>query len=200
VLQLLGLAFGFSDGFESVHYLLEEAFIDGRNGVELSFSFLRGVDYALPYESNPLFSLLQEALYCEGSASRWSAARVRSEFPAFDVAGAVGADPLPFTGEMMFPWMFEVFPRLAPLREAAEFLAERNDWPGLYDEAALARNTVPTVAAVYAEDMYVERRFSEDVARRVSNMQIWVTDEFDHNALRSDADAVVFRRLLDMLG
>src|SRR5512143_3588253 len=38
--QQLGMSFGMSDGFEPVHYLLEEAFIDGRHGREISYAFL----------------------------------------------------------------------------------------------------------------------------------------------------------------
>ncbi len=193
-LQLLGLAFGFSDGFETVHYLLEEAFSDG--DATLSFNFLHGVDHALTYEAHPLFSILQEALYCEQSASNWSAQRIRAEFPQFD---ADGPGPVYFTGEMIYPWMFDVFPQLAGAAAASELLARRADWPRLYDEDQLAANTVPTVAAVYDEDMYVERRFSEAVAARMPNVRTWITNEYDHNALRSDGDAVVFRRLLDML-
>jgi hypothetical protein len=163
----------------------------------LSFNFLHGIEQMLPYEASPIFSLLQEALYCEGRSSNWSAARIRNEFPEFE---PLSGETVLFTGEMSFPWMFDVFPRLAPLREVAELLAVRQDWPVLYDESVLAANKVPIVAAVYAEDMYVERKFSEAVAEKVPNLHIWLTDEWDHNALRSDDEAVVFRRLLAMLG
>ena len=52
--------------------------------------------------------------------------------------------------------MFEDYGALAPLREAAGILAER-EWPRLYDAERLAVNEVPVAAAIYAEDMYVER-------------------------------------------
>ena len=68
-----------------------------------------------------------------------------------------------FTGEHVFPWMFEDYGALAPLREAAELLAE-HEWPRLYDEEVLARNDVPAAAAIYAEDPYVAARFSEETA------------------------------------
>lgn len=190
VLQLLGLEFGFSDGFETVHYLLEEAFVATGDGLVPSYNFLHGIANTLPFETNPIFSLLHEALYCEGTASNWSAERVRSEFPEFD-----SDDTILFSGEMIFPWMFDVFPRLAPLKEAAQILAAQKDWPALYDESRLAENTVPTAAAVYSEDMYVERSFSEALAERVPNMRIFLTNEWDHNALRVDTQAAVFKRL-----
>ena len=195
VFQLLGLRFGTSDGFEAHHYLLEEAFVTGPVGPTLSFNFLQGVEQAMNFETNPLYVLLHEAIYCEGNASRWSAERVRDEYPEFDSA----ANPVMFTGEMIYPWMLDLFPRLVPMKAAANLIAEREDWPDLYNESVLAQNQVPTVAAVYAEDMYVERQFSEPLAARIPNLRIWLTNEWDHNALRSDGNATVFKRLLGML-
>ncbi|MEP4148587.1 MAG: alpha/beta fold hydrolase [Halioglobus sp.] len=194
VLQLLGLEFGFSDGFEAIHYLLEEAFVDTPDGPVPSYNLLHGMANILPYETNPIFSLLHEALYCEGSASNWSAARVRKEYSEFDAD-----DTVLFSGEMIFPWMFDVFPRLAPLKPAAELLAARKNWPALYDQKKLSQNKVPIAAAVFADDMYVERTFSEAVAERVPNMRIFLTNEWDHNALRADTKAVVFKHLQRIL-
>ncbi len=193
--QQLGIVFGFSDGYETVHYLLEEAFGHGANVDALSFNFLHGVEHALQFDTNPIFSILHEAAYCEQTASRWSAARVRAEFPAFDTTAE--AD-LSFTGEMIYPWMFEDYTRLAPLRDAAELIASRQDWPRLYDEAVLAKNQVPAIAAVYAEDMYVERSFSEAVAERIPGLRTWLTNEYEHNALRAEGE-VILGRLLEML-
>ena len=59
-------------------------------------------------------------------------------------------------GEMVFPWMFEDFAALQPLKQAAEILAKKSDWPGLYNLDALGANTVPTAGATYYEDMYVD--------------------------------------------
>ena len=194
VLQLLGLEFGFSDGFETIHYLLEEAFVETPAGPVPSYNLMHGIANILPYETNPLFSLLHEAAYCETAASNWSADRVRNEYPEFDAG-----DSVLFSGEMIYPWMFDVFPRLKPLKAAAEILASRKEWPALYDEKKLAQNKVPIGAAIFADDMYVEREFSEAVAERVPNMRIFLTNEWDHNALRADTNAVVFKRLQGFL-
>ncbi len=56
--------------------------------------------------SRPLYWPLQEFIYANGEMEqpiRWAAQRVRDGKPEF------GADerPLNFTGEAMFPWMFE---------------------------------------------------------------------------------------------
>ena len=45
-LQQLGLAFGASDGREQVHYLFEQAFVQGARGPELGYAFLAGVEAA----------------------------------------------------------------------------------------------------------------------------------------------------------
>jgi hypothetical protein len=96
----------------------------------------------------------------------------------------------------MFPWMFEEYGGLAPLREAAELLAERS-WPRLYDEDRLRENAVPAAAAVYTEDAYVERAFSEETAAAISGLRPWVTSEYDHNGLRADGGRVL-GHLLDL--
>jgi pimeloyl-ACP methyl ester carboxylesterase len=188
-LQQLGSALGMSDGFEKLHYLLESAL----EGDELSDELLVAAEHTTSFIEAPLYALLHEAIYCQGEASRWSAQRVRDALPEF----ASGARPLLPTGEMIYPWMFEVDRTLAPLQEAAELLAAHEDWPALYDVARLAANTVPVAAAIYHDDMYVEYAYSLETAKRVGNLRWWVTSEFAHDGLRSDAR--VLDRLLDMV-
>jgi hypothetical protein len=90
--------------------------------------------------------------------------------------------------------MFDDYGALAGLREAAERLAG-HEWPRLYDAERLAANEVPAAAAVYAEDMYVERRFSEETAGRVRGLRPWLTNEYEHNGLRADGERVLDRLL-----
>lgn len=192
--QTLGLSFGMSDGFERLHYLIDEAFVDTGEGRRLGYSFLRGVQNYNTYDTNPIFSILHEPIYGQGGALNWCASRLRSEHPEFDAT----AGPLHFTSEMMFPWMFEEWSALAGLREAADLLAKRDDWPQLYDVDRLAENKVPVAAAVYYHDVYVPVELSLDTARRVPNVRTWVTSEYEHNGLRADG-ARILGRLLDMV-
>jgi pimeloyl-ACP methyl ester carboxylesterase len=187
-LQQLGDALGMSDGFEKLHYLLESAF----SGDELADEFLVAVEQNTSFVDAPLYALLHESIYCQGEASRWSAQRVRDSRPEF----APDARPLLPTGEMIYPWMFEADRTLAPLQQAAELLATYDGWPALYDADRLAANTVPVAAAIYHDDMYVEYAYSLETAKRVGNLRWWVTSEFAHDGLRSDAR--VLDRLLDM--
>lgn len=193
--QQLGFDFGASDGFEKVHYLLEGAFVQGATGREISYTFLRGIENAFAFETNPIFAILHEAIYCQGTASNWSAERVRAEYPAFEIAPG---RTVYFTGEMIYPWMFDEYRYLRPLKEAAEILAAYEGWPRLYDVVRLQKNTVPCVAAVYYDDMYVERTFSEETARCIPGLKLWVTNEYQHNALRAEGE-VLLDRLLKML-
>jgi pimeloyl-ACP methyl ester carboxylesterase len=172
----LGHLLGMSDGAERLHYILELP-PDSR-------AFLHDVDRALPFARNPLYAVIHEACYADGGATRWSAERLLP--PDYDA-------PELFTGEHVYPWLFEDYAELAPLREAAEILAQR-EWPRLYDADRLAANEVPAAAAIYAEDMYVERAFSEETAASIGGLRPWVTNEYEHNGLR-----VAGRRILDRL-
>jgi pimeloyl-ACP methyl ester carboxylesterase len=193
--QQLGIDFGASDGFERVHYLLEDAFVSGPAEAEMSYGFLRGVEAVQNFETNPIYALLHEACYTQGAASRWSAERVRAEYLEFDLSPE---RPVYFTGEMIYPWMFDEYRCLRPLKAAAEILANDESWPRLYDPAVLRANTVPCAAAVYYDDMYVERAFSEEAAQTIRGLKAWVTNEYEHNALRADGEKLL-DRLLKML-
>src|SRR4051812_35771830 len=179
-LRQLGMALGMSDGAEHLHYLLELP--------ADSPAFRHDVDAALGFARNPLYALLHEACWADGGATAWSAERA---LPA-----AYDEDPALFTGEHVFPWMFEEYAALAPLQEAAELLA-RHEWPRLYDPERLAANEVPVAAVIYAEDMYVEPALSQETAGQIRGLRAWVTNEFEHNGLRADAERVL-GRLIDL--
>ena len=189
--QQVGFMLGMDDGMENLHYLLEGAFCNGAGGIELGLPFLRALENSQPFETNPIFAVLHEMCYTQRAASRWSAERVRGEFPDMDWAPG---KPPSFTGEMIYPWMFEDYPGLRPLRDVAELLAGDDRWPVLYDAAQLSRNTVPCVAAIYAEDMYVPRALSEETAAAIPGLKAWLTNEYEHSGLRSSDK--VFERLL----
>lgn len=128
--------------------------------------------------------------------AEWAAERVRGEFARFDAAKTLaGEGPLYFTGESIHPWHFENDPALVPLRETADLLAARNDWPALYDPARLAANEVPVAAAVYHDDMYVDTEQSLRTARSIRGLRTWVTDEFEHDGVRAGGPRVLDRLL-----
>lgn len=189
--QTLGMMLGMSTGFEDMHFLLEEAFVEGDRGPVLSDTLLRAVDTQVSFATSPLYAILHEPIYCQRTASRWSAHRVREEFPQFDLDRST---EVRFTGEMIYPFMVVEDEALAPLAAEAERLAHKDDWPPLYDLDVLAANTVPCAAAVYVDDMYVEAGLSLETAARVRGLRPWITNEHVHDGLRQDG--VVFDRLL----
>jgi len=120
---------------------------------------------------------------------------MRAEYPEFELSPG---KPVYFTGEMIYPWMFDEYRYLRPLKEAAEILAAYEGWPHLYDIEVLQANSVPCAAAVYYDDMYVERAFSEETAQNIRGIRLWITNEYQHNALRADGETVL-GQLLDRL-
>ncbi len=176
----LGHVLGMSDGAETLHYVLELPFG--------SPMFLHEVEAKTAFARNPLYAVVHEACYADGGATRWSAERL---FPP-----EYEDDSELFTGEHVYPWMFEDYGALAPFREAAELLAGR-DWPRLYDPDQLAANEVPAAAAIYVDDMYVERVFSEETAAQVRGLRPWITNEYEHNGLRADGTRIL-GRLIDL--
>ncbi|MBU2664879.1 alpha/beta hydrolase [Actinoplanes bogorensis] len=188
--RFLGNAFGMSDGYAQLHWLLDEAW----HGDRLSATFRYEVMAATGFVDKPLFALQEYCYARPGSGpTAWAAARALESRPEF----AAGADPLLFTGEMMYPWMFEQIAALRPYAGAADLLAEADDWPALYDLDRLAANEVPVLAAVYADDMYVDLGLSLETAGAVGNVRTWVTNEYEHNGLRAAGD-VVLGHLMEM--
>jgi pimeloyl-ACP methyl ester carboxylesterase len=188
--QSIGHLLGQSDGGGDLHYLLEDAFAGGR----LSDAFLYAVHGHLSFAQAPLYAVLHEACYAQGTATNWAAQRIRDEFAEFGPEAALDGDqPLLFTGEMIYPWMFGLDPVLRPLRAAADVLAARDDWPPLYDAARLAAGNVPVAAAVYFNDMYVPRELSLPTAEAIRGLSAWVTSEYEHDGLRVSDGAVLGR-------
>jgi pimeloyl-ACP methyl ester carboxylesterase len=175
----LGQMLGMSDGAERLHYVLELP--------PDSPAFRHDVENAESFARNPLYAILHEASWADGGTTRWSAARLLpADFEA----------PQLFTGEHVYPWMFEDYRELSPLRDAAELLAQR-EWPRLYDEGVLDGNEVPVAAAIYANDMYVERVFSEETAGQIRGARTWITNEYEHNGLRVEGERIL-GRLIDL--
>jgi pimeloyl-ACP methyl ester carboxylesterase len=187
-LQLLGWGLGSSGGFEALHYLLERAWDSdlaalaaGRaeKASKMSLAFLKGFEATLPFDSNPLYALIHEACYANGGATRWAAQRALDADPtraaAFDpVAAAREGRPVPLTGEMVFPFMFDDIASLRPLRTVADALAE-HEWPAtLYNVDMLRQNSVPAAATAYFEDLYVDCNLALETAAVIKGLRPWV--------------------------
>jgi pimeloyl-ACP methyl ester carboxylesterase len=180
-LRTAGNFLGMSDGFERLHHLLELP--------PTSPAFLHDAQDPLGVARNPIYAVLHEASWADGGATRWSAERMLPD--------VFREQPELFTAEHIFPWLFDDYGALAPLRDAAHALAE-HEWPRLYDPDVLAVNEVPIAAAIYTDDLYVERRFSEETLAQTARMRGWITSEYDHNGVREDGERIL-SYLLDLV-
>ena len=168
---------GGSGGHDALAHLLE---LD-----PASAAFRHDLASLLPFDGrNPLYAVIHESCYCDGGRSAWAADRM---FPE-DFA----ADETLLTGEHVSRVLFEENSQLAPYAEVADLVADV-DWPRLYDADALRAVDVPCAAAIYADDAYVFRDYSEETAALIPTMRPWITNEYEHNGLRAGGGAVLDR-------
>lgn len=172
----LGLPLGFSDGSDQVHHLLELRFD--------SPGFLHDFEGLTRFSRNPLYAILQEACWADGGSTRWAAERL--------LPGDYASTPELLTGEHVFRSTFADHGALQPFAEVADELSVW-EWGPLYDRSALAANAVPAAAAIYLEDMYVPRLFSEEAASLIRGLKAWKTNEYEHNGLRADGGRILDR-------
>ncbi|KZX70289.1 alpha/beta hydrolase [Vibrio sp. HI00D65] len=186
--QLIGINLGAGAANLPMYFTLESAFVEANGKKQLSYSFLNQMQQEQGYLTNPIYAILHESIYCQGTASNWSAHRVREQYPHFNYQSG---GEFRFTGEMVYPWMFDQLETLKPLREAANILAEKSNWGILYNAEQLGKNTVPMACAVYADDMYVELDYSLETLANIPNSKAWITNEYEHNGLRADGERIV---------
>lgn len=196
---------------------------------DFSFNFLREFESFFSFESNPIYAVLHESIYCQGESSNWSADRMRSEFPNFDsqrffesrkvlrhvpsdvqmsteksipapanIAANTSASRLNFTSEMIYREMFDEYPQLNLLKDAAEILASFSGWSSLYDLDALENNSVPVAAVVYFDDLYVSRDLSLECAKHIRGIKLWITNEYYHSGLKDDGETIL-SKLIQLL-
>ncbi|QCP00702.1 alpha/beta hydrolase [Arthrobacter sp. 24S4-2] len=192
--QMVGSFLGGNTRVDTLHHLLEDAFVATPSGERLSDVFLEQVRGIVSRSANPLYALMHESIYSQHDATDWAALRVLQEFPEFRPDAA---EPL-LTGEMIYPWYFEQDAALRPLGHVAQLLAAKSDWKPLYDAGRLRSNTVPVAAAVYSEDIYVDRDLSLETAAAVRGLQVWETADFHHDGIADDGEGI-FARLLGMV-
>lgn len=201
--QQLGHYFGAHGGIDTVHDIVLKASYDIDAFGHMTRGTLSQIDRSLPFDDNLLYSILHEPIYCsnENHAPNWSAERLRSQFPEFnleepsaappDSAGNPGDKPIYFTGEMIYPWMFEDYSELRKVQPVAELVARDSSWGALFDKQQLARNTVPVYAAAYVEDMYVDFELSMETAREIKGCKVFATNVMFHNAVSAKSAEVV---------
>ncbi|TFH56933.1 alpha/beta fold hydrolase [Glutamicibacter arilaitensis] len=193
LVQMLGMHLGGNTRVHLLHHIFEEAFSTTAGGERLSDTFLEALYAQSSFASNPLYALMHETIYAQGDATNFAAEQVLAEFESFTIHAET---PL-LTGEMIYSWHFSEDPALRPLEDVARILAEHEGFGPLYDLEVLAANTVPVAAAVYHDDVYVDRELSLRTASQVAGLQAWVTEDYHHDGIGDEGPAI-FRRLLAM--
>ncbi|KAI8075856.1 Alpha/Beta hydrolase protein [Gilbertella persicaria] len=155
----LGLSFGGSGGYDAVHGIVQSAAEDLDRLGQLSYRTLNAVQTTQSWDTNVIYAVLHEAIYCQANqSSRWSAERLLKEEPFASQfehrLDCLSKDQVMyFTGETIYPFMFDDYAELRPLKQVAHLLAEKR-WGALYDTNALNQLKGPQVAGVsYFDDM-----------------------------------------------
>lgn len=189
-LLTLGHMFGMHGGLDSVHSMIMRMQMDLNQFGFLTHPTLAQFETYLPFDTAPIYAILHEAIYCynRGIASNWAAQQVGEKIEEYrwlspqnrtfdDPEFVTDSLPLFFTGEMIFPFMFEDYPELKRMSKTAQALAEYDAWDSLYDEHQLARNQVPVYAASFIEDMYVDWNLANETASKVNNIKVLSTNQ-----------------------
>lgn len=194
--QQLGIMFGGQGGTDALHQLVVELHLALEQFGKPTFRVLLRIEASHSFETNILYALFQEAIYCDGAQrSNWAAERARHAVG--NEAFVALSGPVYFTGEMVYKSMYEDYARLRPLKRVAELLHERTLWSALYKPEVLKTITwakVPIVAATYYNDQYVDFELTKrvkDLLFGEENLRQYVTSEFFHNGLRANPDKVV---------
>ncbi len=210
--RMIGINLGWSYGFETLHYMLENPFVWINGRKRLSGRFLNSVGNALSFAGNPLYWALHESIYAQDftGATRWAAHRIRRTLPQFALPDPAHAGEgeerlrrelrekgygFRFSAEHVFPWQGEEDPALRAMAEAAGILAGFTDFPALYDVDTLGKNTVPTAAFIYENDLFVPAELSLRTAGKISALKPIYSRSYFHDALRTDSAAVIGRLL-----
>lgn len=205
--QQLGLLFGGSGGTDGLHQTVVKFAYELETLGHPTYQTLVKVQSQASFDTNILYALFQEAIYCDGeySPSYWSADRLR-KLPQNQqyVYEPSMKEPLYFTGEMVYKSMFDDYAELQPFKQVVHLLHNRKEWTSLYDVEKLKQikwTDVPIVAATYFYDQYVDFDITMKVKRSIfglGNLRQYITSEFFHNGLRADSEKVL-GSLFDLL-
>lgn len=201
-----------------MHAIITRAYFDLQTFSLLTRPTLVAIeDSSLAIDNAIAYALLHEPLYLDGpsaGASNWAALRVKpSSFRIPDLKNMSDADiqktdgqagtqtgKLCFTAEQVLPSIVEASGELGQMRDVAEILAKKSDWPPLYDIKQLEKNAVPIYALVYIDDLYVDVELSNHTLTeiigvrngdRTKKPKYRLTNGFWHNALGNKSEKAI---------
>ena len=188
----LGMGFGTHGSVDFVHEMIFRMHSELEQFNFITRSTLSALESMGPFfDDNVIYAILREAIYCQDEASKWAAERVGRSLKEFDwISGSPASfntkdQPLYFSGAMVYPFMFEIYPELKKLKGVAQIIAHYKDWPNLYDEVQLSRNEVPVYAATFVDDAYIDFGLVQETLEKVRNCKQFITNTMYHDAVRS---------------
>lgn len=194
--QQLGLNFGGFGGTDQVHSIVTSFWQNLETFKYPTIYTLTLVQNAMSFDTNVIYALFQEAIYCSGrNKSNWSADRLR--YAPGNEKFQFNNNEIYFTGEMVYQSMFNDYIQLRQFKPLAYALHEKEEWNALYDTGRLQKLTwkeVPIVATTYYADQYVDFELTKDVKQRYlpsCNLRQYITNDLFHNGLRIDPERVL---------
>lgn len=202
--QQLGIRFGGTGGTDAIHQLVVAFSQALRTLGRPTYSVLNSIQNESSFDTNIIYALFQEAIYCDGNkcgASNWAADRLRyatgNENYVVSSKLLESNEPIYFTGEMVYKLMFDDYSELRPLKELAHELHRNTEWSQLYNTEVLGKikwEDVPVVAATYYYDQYVDFELTME-AKKVfnnnGNLRQYISSDHFHNGLRADTAKVL---------
>ncbi|EMG47191.1 pip Proline iminopeptidase [Candida maltosa Xu316] len=202
--QQLGLRFGGTGGTNNLHLIVDKFVYDLELFGYPTYEVLTNIQNSLGFDTNVIYALFQEAIYCDGkSKSDWAADRLRYA-PENKSKFVVNNEEVFFTGEMVYKSMFDDYAELQPFKQLAFALHDLHSWSQLYNTKVLQSITwdkVPIVAATYYDDQYVDFELTKKVKENViprGNLRQFITNQYFHNGLGQDPDTIL-NTLFDLL-
>jgi pimeloyl-ACP methyl ester carboxylesterase len=215
----IGRMLGTTNGDKKVADALAMCMEDIHAGkLEFETKTLIAIESWLRFEERPLYAILQEPIYAEQPlpASNWSAMRVgqgRKEYwwlqkGAFDcvfspknredeeyAAAHFDDKQIYFSAEHVYPFHYDQFKALGPLKDAADILAKKEDWPPLFDINQLRNNKVPVSALSYKQDMFINWELSDETVDKMGGQNIHhvIDKDLKHTAVKDQSEDVLPR-------
>lgn len=201
--QQLGQTFGGKGGTDNLHSLITHFDNDLKLYGEPNYKTLLTVQTSISFDSNIMYALFQESIYCDGNnhavnSSNWSAERLRYSSENFQfVYDENSEEPTYFTGEMVFKSMYDDYVELRPFKKLAYALHANTVWPKLYDTKVLKKLTfkdLPIVGSLYYNDLYVDFELSTKVIKDIfegRNFRTYVTSQYFHSGARDDPNGIL---------
>lgn len=190
----IGTMLGSTGGIDALHQFIDDPFTDKKEN-QISYIFARSAIDRISYETNPIYAVLHESIYCNGNTSHWAADQNITAKKFF----SLNASKICFYGETVRQSMFDQYRMLQPFKKAAEIIAQKSDWGNLYEHTQLSQNKVPIEAIVYQTDYYVDFEFSKQVCKEVPQIKSWNHSNWQHDSLRTHGTEVITKLLQRLL-